>query len=236
MKQLLNFEIQIYDIIKTSCTNSTNTPSPACDDLYKTRFIFADGETIFSPAHFCQKLKSHGLQGVSIVRNGDQLALPESAFEFDKICFLETKFKSKQSIWTIKRVWQDTHWYVTYREISGVKKALFYKVCPSSPDIKQCISDLKNAIQSAQKLCDTIGYHGFEEDFQEAHRLLNDTDRLDNVLNGALSACVFAGMGSWDDEVAAICEDKNIPQHQYTEVTNALFSSILNVVCGICSY
>ena len=219
MKQLLNFEIQIYDIIKTSCTNSTNTPSPACDDLYKTRFIFADGETIFSPAHFCQ-----------------QLALPESPFEFDKICFLETKFKSKQSIWTIKRVWQDTHWYVTYREISGVKKALFYKVCPSSPDIKQCISDLKNAIQSAQKLCDTIGYHGFEEDFQEAHRLLNDTDRLDNVLNGALSACVFAGMGSWDDEVAAICEDKNIPQHQYTEVTNALFSAILNVICGICSY
>lgn len=122
MKQLLNFEIQIYDIIKTSCTNSTNTPSPACDDLYKTRFIFADGETIFSPAHFCQKLKSRGLQGVSIARNGDQLALPESAFEFDKICFLETKFKSKQSIWTIKRVWQDTHWYVTYREISGVKK------------------------------------------------------------------------------------------------------------------
>ena len=149
---------------------------------------------------------------------------------------LETKFKSKQSIWTIKRVWQDTHWYVTYREISGVKKALFYKVCPSSPDIKQCIFDLKNAIQSAQKLCDTIGYHGFEEDFQEAHRLLNDTDRLDNVLNGALSACVFAGMGSWNDEVAAICEDKNIPQHQYTEVTNALFSAILNVVCGICSY
>ena len=108
MKQLLNFEIQIYDIIKTSCTNSTNTPSPACDNLYKTRFIFADGETIFSPAHFCQKLKSRGLQGASIVRNGDQLALPESAFEFDKICFLETKFKSKQSIWTIKRVWQDT--------------------------------------------------------------------------------------------------------------------------------
>ena len=230
MKQLLNFEIQIYDIIKTSCTNSTNTPSPACDNIYKTRFIFADGETIFSPAHFCQKLKSRGLQGVSIVRNGDQLALPESAFEFDKICFLETKFKSKQSIWTIKRVWQDTHWYVTYREISGVKKALF-----CSPDIKQCISDLKNAIQSAQKLCDTIGYHGFEEDFQEAHRLLNDTDRLDNVLNGALSACVFAGMGSWNDEVAAICEDKNIPQHQYTEVTNALFSAILNVICGICS-
>lgn len=94
----------------------------------------------------------------------------------------------------------------------------------------------ENAIQSAQKLCDTIGYHGFEEDFQEAHRLLNDTDRLDNVLNGALSACVFAGMGSWNDEVAAICEDKNIPQHQYTEVTNALFSAILNVVCGICSY
>ena len=60
---------------------------------------------------------------------------------------------------------------------------------------------------------------------------LNDTDRLDNVLNGALSACVFAGMGSWNDEVAAICEDKNIPQHQYTEVTNALFSAILNVVC-----
>ena len=202
MKQLLNFEIQIYDIIKTSCTNSTNTPSPACDNLYKTRFIFADGETIFSPAHFC---------------------------------FFETKFKSKQSIWTIKRVWQDTHWYVTYREISGVKKALFYKVCPSSPDIKQCISDLKNAIQKAQKLCDTIGYHGFEEDFQEAHRLLNDTDRLDNVLNGALSACVFAGMGSWNDEVAAICEDKNIPQHQYAEVTNALFSAILNVICGICS-
>lgn len=85
-------------------------------------------------------------------------------------------------------------------------------------------------------ISDTIGYHGFEEDFQEAHRLLNDTDRLDNVLNGALSACVFAGMGSWNDEVAAICEDKNIPQHQYTEVTNALFSAILNVVCGICSY
>ncbi len=147
MKQLLNFEIQIYDIIKTSCTNSTNTPSPVCDDLYKIRFIFADGETIFSPAHFCQKLKSRGLQGVSIARNGDQLALPKSAFEFDKIFFFETKFKSKQSIWTIKRVWQDTHWYVTYREISGVKKALFYKVCPSSPDIKQCISDLKNAIQ-----------------------------------------------------------------------------------------
>jgi len=56
------------------------------------------------------------------------------------------------------------------------------------------------------------------------------------VLNGALSACVFAGMGSWDDEVAAICEDKNIPQHQYTEVTNALFSAILNVICGICSF
>lgn len=72
--------------------------------------------------------------------------------------------------------------------------------------------------------------------FKKPTVFLNDTDRLDNVLNGALSACVFAGMGSWNDEVAAICEDKNIPQHQYTEVTNALFSAILNVVCGICSY
>ncbi|MFR9036936.1 MAG: hypothetical protein ACLVIP_10330 [Ruminococcus sp.] len=58
MKQLLNFEIQIYDIIKTSCTNSTNTPSPACDDLYKTRFIFADGETIFSLRIFAKNLKA----------------------------------------------------------------------------------------------------------------------------------------------------------------------------------
>lgn len=147
----------------------------------------------YFPLHiFVKNLKSVVCRGVSIARNGDQLALPKSAFEFDKIFFFETKFKSKQSIWTIKRVWQDTHWYVTYREISGVKKALFYKVCPSSPDIKQCISDLKNAIQKAQKLCDTIGYHGFEEDFQEAHRLLNDTDRLDNVLNGSFGPPAFS--------------------------------------------
>ena len=164
------------------------------------------------------------------------LPCPKAHLSLIRFAFLKQNSKANRAFGRSKEFGKNTHWYVTYREISGVKKALFYKVCPSSPDIKQCIFDLKNAIQSAQKLCDTIGYHGFEEDFQEAHRLLNDTDRLDNVLNGALSACVFAGMGSWNDEVAAICEDKNIPQHQYTEVTNALFSAILNVVCGICSY
>ena len=45
MKHLLNFEIQIYKTIRSTYTQE---PCGTLDELYKTRFIFADGETIFS--------------------------------------------------------------------------------------------------------------------------------------------------------------------------------------------
>lgn len=231
MKHLLNFEIQIYKTIRSTYTQE---PCGTLDELYKTRFIFADGETIFSPDHFCQKLISRGVHAVSIVRNGGALSLPESAFEFEKICFLETVYKNKQSIWTIERVWHNGCWYVTYQEASALKRKLYYKVYRSDIDIRQCVSRLRNAIHNAENLCRTIDHSRFLDDFQKSESMLRDTNDLDKLLDGALSACVFSGMGSWNDEVAAICEQDNILK--YDEITNELFSAILDLICNICTF
>lgn len=231
MKHLLNFEIQIYKTIRSTYTQE---PCGTLDELYKTRFIFADGETIFSPDHFCQKLISRGVHAVSIVRNGGALSLPESAFEFEKICFLETVYKNKQSIWTIERVWHNGCWYVTYQEASALKRKLYYKVYRSDMAIRQCVSRLRNAIHNAENLCRTIDHSRFLDDFQKSESMLRDTNDLDKLLDGAVSACVFSGMGSWNDEVAAICEQDNILK--YDEITNELFSAILDLICNICTF
>lgn len=96
-------------------------------------------------------------------------------------------------------------------------------------DIRQCVSRLRNAIHNAENLCRTIDYSCFSDDFQKAESMFSDTDDLDKLLDGALSACVFSGKGSWNDEVVAICEQYNILK--YDDITNELFSVILDLIC-----
>lgn len=126
-------------------------------------------------------------------------------------------------------MWHNSCWYVTYQELSALKRKLSYEVCRSGMDIRQCVSRLRNAIHNAENLCRTIDYSRFSDDFQKAESMFSDTDDRDKLLDGALSACVFSGMGSWNDEVVAICEKYNILKCD--EITNELFSAILDLIC-----
>lgn len=228
MRNLLNFEIQIYKLIGSYFSTGD---IKACDISFKTRFIFRDGTEYFSPVHFCDELKKREVCSVSIIRDPAYPTLPESAFEFYKICFLKTEFKKKISTWEIETAWYKNAWYITYLE---KHHDLFSKETGTNGSVDECLKDLEHALKESIAFCKSIRYEKFSNDLIHALELINRETDSDTALSAALSACVFSGMGSWNDEVAAICYDNNISQ--YNRVTDDLYNAIIDLICSICSF
>ena len=223
----MNFEIELYETVESFFIYNKKA------DLtfsYKTRFIFLNKKTIFSVGHFCDELAKRNLKSFSIIRNPKYNEIPSSVFEFDKICFFQTKYSHKNTLWKIERTFHKGMWYYTCREMRGFPFMKCHIVNDYRLDyIDNFISSVKAAIDFSKRK----GYTKFIDSLERSLEIMNYSKNPKDVLSSILEACIFSGMGSWNDELAAICEDDI---SNYNEVTNSLYSAILDIISYNCSF
>ena len=219
MRNFLRFEIDIFNILSSDSISRKSTQN----DIYKTRFIFRNKKEIYSPKHFHQELLSKKVRSISLVKNPKFETIPETPFDFDKVCSFQVDYQNKTRLWDMETIWYEDKWFMTFRENS------LKKVKHNNEDISECEINLKNAVNAAIDFSNKVECTLFIKDFENALKLLENQD----CIEAALFACVFSGMGSWNDIVYSIAEQRCLLS-EYNKVTNSLFMSIMDIIGCFC--
>jgi hypothetical protein len=232
---LCSFANAILAAPKQSSQIIASVPASAFSHVGVVRFDHASvaGQDAFLEwTNMLQKLKSRRLWLGATARQQFLSSHVAEAFANANPRSITAETSSGFIGWTTSWDFQPSKsWTVTFTQIETPRP-------PVSWDLDACFANLQSSISEIRDFAARIAESHWQTLFEKALRALNTNTRNSRlpefgydiqahaIMNGAASAWVFGGMGSWND--LWFDDEKLLPK--YNEVTERLYNAIIGSV------